>query len=473
MSLDHDAISALAPDQASLKAAHGLMKAAKWPLRQQAPAESLVWGECQGSGANPYRTVFDLGDHGYKCTCPSRKFPCKHVLALMWMYADDPGAFVTGGVPEWVTDWLGRRRKTTGGPAKAEATPNGEQRQGGAKSLAAAARTEAVKPADPAAEARRKAAAEKRAKDTRAALQGAVAELEQWIADQLRTGLSGLLDELTDRCRAIAARMVDGKAQALGSRLDELPARLMPLSGAARLDALVIELGKLVLLMRAWSAAPEDPELRRLVATSETREALLENPQALRVAARWEVVGEEISTRRDGMISQATWLLNLDAGTAPDFALLLDFFPAATGMRGSAFAVGDQFAAELVFYPARQPQRAVIAERTALSGNSDSDARHHWPEAAADDPLAPFAGRLDRAPWIGRAPVLLPAGRLCADGAALWWQSGDAAHALPLGHAVADAVCGMDLAAAVGLWDGQHLKLLSAQTDWGRVAIDV
>ncbi|MEM9145821.1 MAG: hypothetical protein AAGC57_06445 [Pseudomonadota bacterium] len=53
-------------------------------------------------------------------------------------------------------------------------------------------------------------------------------ELERWISDQLRTGLSGLLAELPDRCRAISARMVDRKAQALGSRLDELPARLAP-----------------------------------------------------------------------------------------------------------------------------------------------------------------------------------------------------------------------------------------------------
>ena len=101
MAITLDTVTALAPDQASLNAASKLLKPAKWPLRQQETAAGLVWGECQGSGANPYRVVFDLGDQGYKCTCPSRKFPCKHTLALMWMYAEGAGDFTPGTTPDW------------------------------------------------------------------------------------------------------------------------------------------------------------------------------------------------------------------------------------------------------------------------------------------------------------------------------------------------------------------------------------
>ena len=36
--------------------------------------------------------------------------------------------------------------------------------------------------------------------------------LEQWIGDQLRMGLSAFVDDVTARCRRIAARLVDGKA---------------------------------------------------------------------------------------------------------------------------------------------------------------------------------------------------------------------------------------------------------------------
>lgn len=459
MPLSHDAITALAPDQASLKAANGLTKAKKWPLREMSEADQLVWGECQGSGANPYRTVFDAGNHSYKCTCPSRKFPCKHVLALMWMFVDDPSPFQPGNVPDWVSDWLGRRR-TTGSQPVTKPGPGAD-----GKSLYAAKLQEPEKPADPKAEARRQAAAQKRAKETEAALLAATDELQQWIADQLRTGLSGFLEDITDRCRSIAARLVDGKAQALAGRLDELPAKILPLSGEERLETVVRELGKIVILVRAWRADPSDPELRRMVATSETRESLFEAKAAEKVSSRWEVLGEEIVTRRDGMVSQATWLMNLAEG--PPFALLLDFFPATLGRRSGSFVMGEQFEAELVFYPARHPLRAVLGERKP--GTLE---QWPWPEAHGHDPLKLFLDAQDTSPWMTRCPVLLPPGRFCHDTKESWWQSTDGHHSLPVATKPLPHLAGMDLHSSVGLWDGQRLSLLSAQTNWGRIQLN-
>ncbi len=49
-------------------------------------------GLCAGSGKDPYQTVVDLGPR-YQCSCPSRKFPCKHALALLLSWAK-------GTVPE-------------------------------------------------------------------------------------------------------------------------------------------------------------------------------------------------------------------------------------------------------------------------------------------------------------------------------------------------------------------------------------
>jgi uncharacterized Zn finger protein len=108
MSLALERIEALAPDQASLGAARKLLKPSSWPTL--AEGEGLVWGECQGSGATPYRVVLNEADAGYKCTCPSRKFPCKHTLALMWMRAETTTASTPATLPEWVKDWLSRRR---------------------------------------------------------------------------------------------------------------------------------------------------------------------------------------------------------------------------------------------------------------------------------------------------------------------------------------------------------------------------
>src|SRR5947209_2673977 len=108
MSLTVERIEALAPDQASLSAARRLIEPSSWP--KLAAGEGLVWGECLGSGVTPYRVVVNEADAGYKCTCPSRKFPCKHGLALMWMRSEKPGNFELAPVPDWVKDWLSRRR---------------------------------------------------------------------------------------------------------------------------------------------------------------------------------------------------------------------------------------------------------------------------------------------------------------------------------------------------------------------------
>jgi hypothetical protein len=83
MSLSLEKVEALAPDQASLDAARKLLKPGGWPALAM-NGSGLVWGECQGSGSTPYRAVVSETDAGYKCTCPSRKSPCKHSLAL-WL----------------------------------------------------------------------------------------------------------------------------------------------------------------------------------------------------------------------------------------------------------------------------------------------------------------------------------------------------------------------------------------------------
>jgi hypothetical protein len=323
VAIDLKAIERLATDQSSLKAAAGLAKPAKWSGIGISPDGALVWGECAGSGANPYRVMADLRDLGSKCTCPSRKFPCKHVLGLLWLNAEALVPFPAADTPDWVSDWLGRRRTGASAPK-----PAGNTAAAADKNVRAARQTEPQAQDDPKDAARREAAAAKRAEDTEQAIRDALDALEQWIGDQLRMGLAAFIDDLTARCRRIAARLVDGKAAALAGRIDELPSRLLALPAGDRPRGAVVELGKLVLLARAFRATPRDADIRRAIATSESREALLSDAQTLRVQARWEVLAEQVQTRRDGLVSQTTWLLNLSE-TGPRFAMLLDFFPAS------------------------------------------------------------------------------------------------------------------------------------------------
>jgi hypothetical protein len=355
---------------------------------------------------------------------------------------------------------MGRRRKSSSAGSQSSEGKSPSE----AKSLSAA-REAAESAPDPEAEARKKAASQKRFQDTNRSVRAATEDLDMWVADQLRTGLMGFLSDLGSRCRRIAARLVDAKAGALASRVDEMPSRLLSLSAEERVDAAIGELGKLVLLTRAWRTAPNDPELRREVVTSETREDVLANPAALRIASVWEILGERISTRRDGLVSQATWLMNLQPGPQR-FALLLDFFPASAGRRASAFAAGDRFTAELVFYPGSAPLRAVVASR------GDPDHGHGaWPKAPPD-PFTDHAEQMAAVPWRTEVPVLLPEGRLCADSAGrTWWRSAHDQWAL-LRDAPPPLALGAAIERAAGIWDGMRLSLIAAQTNWGRLNFD-
>ena len=74
-----------APDAKSVAAARKVAKPASWPRLGREP--NLLWGVC--SGSSNYEVVARLGASitDAACTCPSRKYPCKHALALLLLAA--------------------------------------------------------------------------------------------------------------------------------------------------------------------------------------------------------------------------------------------------------------------------------------------------------------------------------------------------------------------------------------------------
>ncbi|MET8508002.1 SWIM zinc finger family protein, partial [Streptomyces sp. NPDC004787] len=107
-----DQVLALAPDAASRTAGSKLGTPGPW---SGAGFDGrAVWGLCRGGGSTPYRTVVDTDGPASSCSCPSRKFPCKHALGLLLLWAGDAeGAAVpaAGGAPDWAEGWLAARRE--------------------------------------------------------------------------------------------------------------------------------------------------------------------------------------------------------------------------------------------------------------------------------------------------------------------------------------------------------------------------
>lgn len=85
---------------------------------------TLVFGECSGSGKNPYYASADFsGDSPvYRCSCPSRQIPCKHCLALMFDYISKKDKFTVEDVPEDITrkrQKIAKRAETAASSEKA------------------------------------------------------------------------------------------------------------------------------------------------------------------------------------------------------------------------------------------------------------------------------------------------------------------------------------------------------------------
>jgi hypothetical protein len=459
-------IEELAPDQASLNAASKLRKPAKWPLLAGDSGKTLLWGECQGSGSTPYRVMVALGDLGYKCTCPSRKFPCKHVLALLWTYVDEAGSFAGQDTPDWVNDWLGRRRpKSSAAPKRAAGD--------GARARASTAAVEPDAPVerDEKSEARARAQSERLRAAREASIRTGLDELQLWITDQLDRGLAAFLPAAFQHCRQAAQRLADAKAPGLSTWLDALPGRLLALPEAIRLDAAIEALGSLYLLIEAYRRQDTLPpalqaDVRRLVGWTQQRDALLADPGAPRVKARWSVVATRSEVQPDRLRRVETWLARAGPGDGPRFAVLMDFTPVGTGSAASPFSTGEAFEAELVYYPSAAPLRAVIAERGSACPDGD------WPAAATALPLQieRYRDDLARLPWLGDWPCAVrdavvatgPDGMVLYDrpgGVALPITSGEMETLLPL--------VGLEDVTVFGLWDGRFLSLQTAHTPLG------
>ena len=129
MTLTVEQALALAPDTSSAAAGRKLGSPKNW--RTLGRSADALWGECQGSAL--YQVRVDLGDLATKCSCPSRKFPCKHALGLLVLAATDPGTLPGAEPPEWVLDWLQRRaasakgEQANGRTGERASEPTGEQ----------------------------------------------------------------------------------------------------------------------------------------------------------------------------------------------------------------------------------------------------------------------------------------------------------------------------------------------------------
>ncbi|WP_059078990.1 SWIM zinc finger family protein [Streptomyces scabiei] len=391
-------VLALAPDAASRKAGSKLAAAGPWSGTGSSD-EGTVWGLCKGSGSKPYQTIIDVADSAgpaYKCGCPSRKFPCKHALGLLLLWAGDATAVPSGQAPDWAQQWLSGRRTR----AAARTTRTG----------AASGATSA----DPEAARRR---AERRADRVTA---GAT-ELEQRLTDLFRGGLAAAEQAGYGLWEETAARMVDAQAPGLAARVRELGA--VPGSGPGWPARLLEECALLHLLDQGWLRRDALP--KGLAATVGSRIGLTGSPDGPPVHDRWLALAQyDTSDTHSSLTTRRIWLHGLGSGRT---ALLLSYGAAGRAPELS-LPVGLAFEAEVSAYPGAGQLRAALGERFTAPEPSAARPPGITPAEAA----ARYGAALRDDPWLDSFPVTL--GRVVPVPDGDCWQLADADGdlALPL-----------------------------------------
>lgn len=112
-------ISALAPNPAAVSNGRKISQKGGFVRLEQSADDTFFLGECTGSGKNNYVTTADFIESAqpvFRCTCPSRQFPCKHSLALLYEMMSGK-SFAVCEIPE---DILQKRSKKQARTEKAE-----------------------------------------------------------------------------------------------------------------------------------------------------------------------------------------------------------------------------------------------------------------------------------------------------------------------------------------------------------------
>ncbi|MET8075057.1 SWIM zinc finger family protein [Streptomyces sp. NPDC005303] len=391
-----DQVLALAPDAASRKAGSKLGAAGPWS-EAGSSEEGAVWGLCKGSGSKPYQTVIDVADAAgpaYKCSCPSRKFPCKHALGLLLLWAGGEGATPPGAPPGWAEQWIAGRRQ------RAQ-----ERQEAGAAGSAAVS-------GDPEAARRR---AERRA----VRITAGATELEQRLADLLRGGLAGAEQAGYGMWEETAARMVDAQAPGLAARVRELGS--IPSSGQGWPVRLLEECALIHLLDQGW--------LRRerladgLASTVRSRIGLPSSADGPAIRDRWLVLAQ-YDTADARLTTRRIWLHGTDSGRT---ALLLSYGAAGRAPE-LALPVGLELDAEVAAYPGAGQLRAALGEQFAPPAPSAT----RPPGVTTEQAAARYGEALRDDPWLDSVPVTLDRVIPAPDGDS--WQLADAEgdSALPL-----------------------------------------
>lgn len=385
--LSIEQIRSTAPDDASFAAGQ---KIAKQAWLDSGASDRAIWGEIKGSGKTPYAVMVDLRQFAYRCSCPSRKLPCKHVLGLLLRGAEN--AIANADEPTRIVEWLeARDERAEKKKAKEEAV---------AETSTATNPTTNKEKSDAAVKAAMKTAAQR---DARVA--AGVELLQTQLEDLVRLGFASLAQK-ENFWADLSRRMIDAQAPGLARWV----ANCAPLfdQGERGREELLRRLGKLSLLLEAYrriDSAPEElaSEIRQAIGYNVPKQEILDNGE--RVDGPWIALGRTLS-RNAQIFAACDWFWNPNVNR---FAQYFQFSPNAPSFP-EFYPVAARYDAAMRFWPGVVKLRATWETTATIDASEGRYAAEQMPIDAGVE-MSEFPARasafLAKAPWLQTIPALI------------------------------------------------------------------
>lgn len=377
-------VLALAPDDSSVKNAKKIGEN-KW--KTFGASADLLWGECAGSGAQPYQTYIALDEPAFKCSCPSRKFPCKHGLALFLFYLQKPDQFAQKTTPNWASEWLESRQKKK---EKKEQKAQEPEKPVDAKTLAKR-------------EQKQKESQQKREET----VQKGIEELELWLRDLVRQGFVELKNQNYSYWDTIKRRMTDTQSTGLANRLRLMEAALGVEDWS---NAFLSALARTHLLLESYrhiENLPQDlqAEVRSQIGWNWSKEEVFAHSHL--VQDLWFVLAQFIE-EEENLFTQKIWLYGQKSQR---FAMILNFAHSTSRQSlDRSWRTGTFVPALLYFYPGRTLRVLYSKESQGSAEAFQQDALDLCLNSSADsiqEIFKQYTEAFAQNPWLSEYPMIL------------------------------------------------------------------
>lgn len=330
LTIQSDQVEQIIPDASSAKSAKKLAKFEAWNSISGS-TDQWIWGEIQGSAI--YQSAVFLPELKCECSCPSFKRPCKHALALLFVYTEYQDKFTVQSdeqsIPDRVQKWRDKKTKTL------------EKKE-----------NKIDKPIDEEARAKRQLAREKK-------MDAGIEALQTWLNDIVTMGLGRLRQQQHEKFRDIQSRLVDAQVAGLVSYLDEFSSALYQSNWQMQSSFWIAKLQTAVhLWQNRQQLKPElYEELKQLFGVNlptDTWDNI--SAQILHIYALGQVTQELVNTRGR---YRRQWLW--DSQNLRDY-LLLDFEIPPYSNFGLTLPFQKQLALNAKLYPVVSQQRLRLED---------------------------------------------------------------------------------------------------------------